>query len=118
MEDRKINFYETLKIAKENGIDALDLSCAMSAEWFVKYYCGIKEDNDKYKDYFNSIGASIRKTYLEFDTISFEDIEGYLMSLKEDEYHLSINDIAKHLCDFVADKWEPEEMNNDNEMEM
>lgn len=112
-----MNYYEEFLLARKNNIDALDLYCSTSAEWFLKDFCNIKENDDLYIDYFNNLVDSIKSTYFHFDNLSFQDIEGYLMDLKEEEYHLSINDIAQHLCDFVANKWEPEDLHKDNEME-
>lgn len=113
-----MTYYEELLLARKNNIDALDLYCSTSAEWFLKDFCNIKEDNKLYIDYFNNLSDSIKSTYLHFDNLSFQDIEGYLMDLKEDEKSLSIDEIAEHLEDFISGEWSPENQKESDEMEM
>lgn len=123
MEDCKFNFYECLSVAKRHGIEPLNLACANTAEWFIKYYCGVREDNWKYQDYINSVASSVKKTFLKFDEITFEDIEGYLMTLRDEEVigkQLSINEVADNLYDYVSSDLYPEQFSDakGEEMEM
>lgn len=113
-----MNYYEEFQTAKKYKLNALDLYCSYSAEWFLKDYCGIKEQDSSYIEKFNNVTATIRSTYLNFDNISFSDIEGYLMELKDDEHNLSIDSICDYITDYISNKWDPSDIDKNIEMEM
>ena len=97
-----MNFYETLIAARKHNIDALDLSCANTTEWFLNDYCNINETNLNYEEYFNTIASSVRNAYLKFEDVSFQTIENSLMDLKKCDQKLSIPKIAKYLEDYIS----------------
>lgn len=112
-----MTFYEQLKFARENEIDAIDIYCGSEAEWFVRDYCGVKESDPSYVNDFNNIAASIKEAYIDFEHITFEEIEDNLMYLRDIYKNLSVEEIGDNLIDCINNELSPD-LGKDNEETM
>lgn len=111
-----MTFYEQLKFARENEIDAIDIYCGSEAEWFVRDYCEINESDSNYANDINNIAGSIKEAYIKFDRITFEEIEENLMYLRDNYKKLSIEEIGDNLLDSINNELSPD-LVEDNENE-
>ena len=98
-----MSYLEMLRFAREHKIEAYELMAANTAEWFVKDYCEVKENDEHYEEYFNNIAGAIADIYIKTDIVNFQEIEQSLMDYRDNHPEADINDIASNLFDYICE---------------